>query len=82
MAIREITTSEPATITTRRAEMMRVLVTEDQEIFAIWRIEKGGRVREFSVPVGKALRDNIVARPGFISILNAIRDDTHPRTNV
>lgn len=79
MSIREVVQTATADAS-RVQRMVRVVVTDDSQLYAIWRVMSALGVREVSVPVSDTLNANIVARPAFQTMLDNIRDDTFPRT--
>lgn len=60
--------------------MTRVFITEDQQIYAVWTVQKGNRHREYTVPVSETLRAQIMGRASVQTMIDNVRDDTKDRT--
>jgi hypothetical protein len=78
MAIREVVQPAPQAGSLKH-RLNRVIVSDD-DIHAVWVIEKNGKRYERSVQVSPALTAQIMARPVVQTVLDQIKDDTYPRT--
>lgn len=79
MSIREV--SEPATVDTSKTQrMVRIIITDDNDIFAVWSVHRAnGKRIERSVQVSAELRALILARVSYQNFLDNIETDTYPR---
>lgn len=76
MSIREVLQSATKDAS-RTQRMVRVIVTDDLDLYAVWRVVLAdGSRTERSVQVSGALKNNIVERTTFNAFLDQIRDDT------
>lgn len=83
MAIREVVQTETPGAHERRHRLVRVMITEDQDIYATWAVvHRNGKQQTVTTQVSPALKDLIIARVTFQNALQQIADDTYPRTGV
>ena len=83
MAIREVVQTDTPGAVQRRQRLVRVMVTEDQDIYATWQVVlANGRHREITTQVSPELVAQIVSRPAFQTMLQQVADDTFPRIGV
>lgn len=75
MSLRDITDSESNEVV-RTRRLIRIVFTEDAQIFAVWQVQKGARHVKLTVQVTEAVRADIMGRPGVQAVIDAIRDDT------
>ena len=80
MSLREITSTEDSVVT-KTHRMMRLIVTDESQIFAVWSIDLGnGKRAERSVAVSPELNADAKANEIIRTLVDSIRDDTFPRT--